>query len=228
MCFTPAISFSTAIIEFFTAIIILVFFKKSRVNLFFTIFLFALGFYQISEFMLCTSLYPMLWAKAGFIIYTLLPAMGLYSTLRIIDRDYKSHKLALLYAPAVFFILTAVLNENFIVYASCNEFFVEVGSMLYDSSFLFAAYLAYYFGFLILICIFLYLAIIKEKNKIKKKIEIAILVAVIITLLPAIVLILIFPSLNKMFPSIYCEFAILFAITALISAYLDRKPRKRY
>src|SRR3989344_2355883 len=145
MCFTPVISLSTAILEFFVATFIFIYFKKSRVNFFFIIFLYFLGFYQFSEFMLCTSGSAFFWAKIGFVTYTFLPAIGLYSVLRIINRDYKSYKLALVYLLPIIFSLIAII-----------------------------------------------------------------------------------PALGIMFPSIYCEFAVLFAIAAVIAAYLDSKPRKRY
>ena len=228
MCFTPTISLSTAILEFVVATFILIYFKRSRVNLFFAIFLYFLGFYQFSEFMLCASGNAFLWAKIGFITYTFLPAIGLYSVLRIINRDSKSHKLALIYLLPVIFSLIVIFSSNFIIKGECNKFFVEVKTMFSFLPGLLIFYFIYFFGFLLLICIFLWEGIIREKNKIKKKIEINILVAVILSLFPAVILISIIPSLSVMFPSIYCKFAVLFAIAAIIAAYLDSKPRKRY
>src|SRR3989338_7391434 len=228
MCFTTAISLSTAILEFFVATFILIYFRKSRVNLFFVIFLYFLGFYQFSEFMLCTSGNAFLWAKIGFITYTFLPTIGLYSVLRIINRDYKFYKLALLYIFPVIFSLIAFFSRNFIIKGECSRFFVEVKTIFSFSSGLLTSYLIYYFGFLLLMCIFLLASIIREKNKIKKKVEITIFVAIILSLFHVIILMSIIPALGIMFPSIYCEFAVLFAIAAIIAAYLDSKPRKRY
>ncbi|HLC87307.1 MAG TPA: hypothetical protein VJH65_03480 [Candidatus Nanoarchaeia archaeon] len=228
MCFTPVISLSTAILEFFVATFIFIYFKKSRVNFFFIIFLYFLGFYQFSEFMLCTSGSAFFWAKIGFVTYTFLPAIGLYSVLRIINRDYKSYKLALVYLLPIIFSLIAIFSNNFIIKGECNKFFVEVQTMFSLFPILRAFYVIYYFGFLLLICIFLLSKIVKEKNKIKKKIEIVIFVAIILNLFPVIILMSIIPALGIMFPSIYCEFAVLFAIAAVIAAYLDSKPRKRY
>ncbi len=45
----------------------------------------------------------------------------------------------------------------------------------------------------------------------------------LLSLLPALLLITILPSLSVMFPSIYCQFALICAILALIAVYLDNK-----
>lgn len=226
MCFTPWVSLSTFLFEFLIAIIILIFFKKSKINLFFVSFLFVLGIYQSTEFMLCIFNNPLLWAKIGFITYTFLPALGLYYILRIAKINKKSYRLYPLFLVPLFFSLIALLTKNFILSAQCSKFFVEVHTMLFSYPALFYTYVVYYFGFLLLMTIILWSKMIKERNKIQRRIEIDILAAIILSILPPVILILIIPSLNKMFPSIYCGFAVLFAFAAIISVYLRKKKHK--
>lgn len=224
MCFTPAISLTTAIIEFIIATFILLYFRKSLVNKFFAVFVYLLGFYQFTEFMMCISGMPALWAKIGFITYTFLPATGLYFIIRIINQKKKGHYLKLLYLPPIIFSLMALLSRNFVLQTECSKFFVNAQRLL-SASFPAASiiYGIYYAGFIVLIEIFLLGKILIEKNKTMKKIQINIFAAVIISLVPALILISVLPSLAPMFPSVYCEFALLFSVAALIAAHLDSK-----
>jgi len=220
MCFTPAISLTTAIIEFIVASIILIFFRKSLVNKYFSIFIYFLGFYQFTEFMLCTSNNPVLWAKIGFITYVFLPAMGLHFVMRFFNKKFKYE---LLYIPPIVFSLIAIFAENFILRSECGSVFIIVKTLLFNSSNWISSilYWLYYFGFILIIFFLLLIMIKKEKNKIKRKMEIVVFLALILSLVPAVILIMVFPLLNIMFPSIYCEFALLFTIAALIVSYLD-------
>ena len=217
MCFTPAISLSTAIIEFSLATIILLYFKKSWINSFFAIFIYVLGFYQFTEFMLCTSTNSFLWAKLGFITYTFLPALGLFFGLKINNKKRSYYSLFLI--PLIFS-LSALFSKNFIVYATCNRFFVSVRNVLFTNNWYYI-YWAYYFEFMLLFTLLVSWRIKKEKDKKLKKIEWIILVTILVSLLGALILMVIFPTLKIMFPSVYCEFALLFSIMGLIVAWIN-------
>ena len=218
MCFTPQVSLSTAIIEFVTGTSIWIFFRKSLVNRFCIVFLYLLGFYQFTEFMLCTSDDPVLWVKLGYITYTFLPAMGLHFAIRITDRKYKGW---LLYVLPVTFSLIAIFTKDFVITSVCSTVFVIV--RLCKSLIHSLLYTIYYFGFIALVCFFLWNRFRKEKNLIRRKLYILVLLTVLASLISALILIVIFPSLGIMFPSIYCQFALLFAIAALVGAYLDSR-----
>ncbi len=190
MCFTPIVSLSTAIVEFVVATAILVFCRKSLINRFFPLLIYILGFYQFTEFMLCTSNYPFFWAKMGFITYSFLPAVGLHFVMKLTNRKYNY---ITLYMIPVIFSLMALFKP----------------------------------GFIMLFCYFLFKSFNKEKNQLKRKSYAVIFAATLITLLPALILFLIFPAFNIIFPSVYCEFAVLFTVAALIASYLDNKIQNK-
>lgn len=226
MCFTPIISLTTAIIEFFIATFILIFYRKYLINKFFITLIYFLGLYQFTEFMLCISNNPALWAKIGFISYTFLPAIVVYYILKYIGKKDKKYFIAVYLIP-IFFSILALTMSNFISRAECSQFFVIGQNMLYSiSPFLSAIYGLYYYGSIILSSILILKKIFKEKNKIKRKIDISIFLAILISLVPALILIIILPSIFPMFPSIYCEFAILFSIAALVAAKQNNKLKK--
>lgn len=226
MCFTPFISLTTAIIEFAVATFILIKYKKYFVPVFSAILIYVLGFYQFTEFMLCSSGNPFLWAKIGFITYTFLPAIGLHFILRL-AKNKKYNKL--IYLVPIFFAIITIITPNFIIKASCSKVFVIVQNVLASQNYanLFPFYLIYYVGSILIIGIILLALIKKERNKLDKKIEELWFIAVLITILIPIILILIIPALEIKFPSIYCEFALLFTITALISSSLYAKKKKK-
>jgi hypothetical protein len=226
MCFTPFISLTTAIIEFAVATFILIKYKKYFVPVFSAILIYVLGFYQFTEFMLCSSGNPFLWAKIGFITYTFLPAIGLHFILRL-AKNKKYNKL--IYLVPIFFAIITIITPNFIIKASCSKVFVIVQNVLASQNYanLFPFYLIYYVGSILIIGIILLVLIKKERNKLDKKIEELWFIAVLIAILIPIILILIIPALEIKFPSIYCEFALLFTITALISSSLYARKKKK-
>jgi hypothetical protein len=226
MCFTPFISLTTAIIEFAVATFILIKYKKYLVPVFSAILIYVLGFYQFTEFMLCSSSNPFLWAKIGFITYTFLPAIGLHFILRL-AKNKKYNKL--IYLIPIFFAIMAIITSNFITKASCSKVFVIVQNVLASQNYtnLFPLYLIYYIGSILIMVIILFTLIKKERNNLDKKIEGLWLMAVLIATLIPIILIFILPALKIKFPSIYCEFALLFTIAALISSDLYVRKKKK-
>jgi len=221
MCFTPAISLSTAILEFVVASAILLFCRKSLINKFFALLIYILGFYQFTEFMLCTSSYPFFWAKMGFITYSFLPAIGLHFVIRLTKRKFEYN---ILYFAPVIFSAMALLKQDFIIESVCTSFFVIVHKNI--PPLLVDIYGAYYFGFILLFCYLLLNSLRKEKDDLKRKEYAVIFAATTISLTPPVVLFIIFPAFKVIFPSVYCEFAVLFTIAAIIACYLDNKSYK--
>jgi len=223
MCFTPIVSLSTAIFEFVVATAILVFCRKSLINRFFPLLIYILGFYQFTEFMLCTSNYPFFWAKMGFVTYSFLPAVGLHFIMKLTNR--KCNYITIYMVPVIFSLM-AFLKPGFIIESTCTTFFVIVIKDLFNSLFSYI-YGLYYFGFILLFCYFLLKSFNKEKDQLKRKSYAIIFAAVLITLLPAVVIFIIFPAFKVIFPSVYCEFAVLFTVAALVASYLDNKIQKK-
>ena len=223
MCFTPIVSLSTAIFEFVVATAILVFCRKSLINRFFPLLIYILGFYQFTEFMLCTSNYPFFWAKMGFVTYSFLPAVGLHFIMKLTNR--KCNYITIYMVPVIFSLM-AFLKPGFIIESTCTTFFVIVIKDLFNPLFSYI-YGLYYFGFIMLLCYFLLKSFNKEKDQLKRKSYAIIFAAALITLLPAVVIFIIFPAFKVIFPSVYCEFAVLFTVAALVASYLDNKIKKK-
>ncbi len=220
MCFTPVISLSTAIIEFFVATFLLFYYSKSNFRKI-TIFLYLLGAYQFTEFMLCTS-NDLIWAKLGFVAYTFLPAVALSFCLVYVKKNSRN---LLVFALPVFFSLFALLKPDFVTDATCGTYFILVKQLFYQTIYFVPSiiYFTYYFGFIAMTSYLLIQHYMNAKNSISKKIDLIVLFGIFVSLIPAIILLFIFPSLSMMFPSIYCQFAIIFTVCAMLVFYLENK-----
>lgn len=221
MCFTPTVSLTTAIIEFFVATYIL-HINKSKLTKGLAIFIYFLGFYQFTEFMLCSTAFPELWARLGFITYTLLPALALHFTLNHVK---KKPNLIYIYIIPVIYSLTAIINSNFILNTSCGRYFISVQNIFYNPGYLFPAtvYFLYYFGFIIIVCYLLVKHYTHQKNIFEKQLDLDAIIAMTLSLVPALVLFFLFPAFSISFPSVYCQFALIFTIAALIAVHLELK-----
>lgn len=228
MCFTPLISISIVVIEFILASALLLFFPKSKFRDFFAIFIYVLGFYQFTEFMLCSG-NAFFWAIAGFVTYSFLPAIALHAILKIFKKKFN---VIWIYIIPIIASILAISIPGFIVRASCERYFVSIETiMTLTPSFLplvaFTIYVAYYFGFLFLTCLIILKDYLKQKNKIKKEIELVEIIGILLMIIPTLVLIILFPVFGLMFPSVLCGFAIFVAISAFIGVYLKGKLKKK-
>jgi len=222
MCFTPAISLTSAIIEFALAAVMIFFFKKSKLKNFLTVFIILLGLYQISEFMLCTSSSPKFWAAFGFLIYLFLPALGLHSALFFTNRK---RNLFLLYVIPIVASIIVFSIPNFITVARCDGVFIYVSTAFTISSSLpfaifYYLYVAYYFIFLISIGLVLLYEAKKRENKLLRQMNYVFLIGIGLAVLPTFVLLVLFPSIRWNFPSVLCAFAIFMAIAMVFAMYL--------
>jgi len=228
MCFTPAVSLSIAIVEFILATVLLLAFPKTTLRDFSSVLIYILGFYQFAEFMICTSSNPFLWARLGFAAYTLLPAIGLNTALRFVNR--KPNYFLIYSIPAIFCIFA--LCFPIIISTNCQPSFVEVHSLFNQANsslntLLFSVYTAYYFLFIVASCSLFYLNFRADKNKIKKRIDLIEILGVLLMTVPTIVFIIIFPYLGARWHSVLCAFAVFVAITSFIAVYLENKIHKK-
>lgn len=223
MCFTPWVSLFTSLLEFAVATFILVRYRSYLVPAFSAIFIYILGLYQFTEFMLCTGNNAVLWATFGFVAYTLLPAIGLHMTTRFTHEKFNSY---LLYLPPVVFSLVAFLKNDFILEVGCDRVFVMATTIFTNpvNVLSHSLYLIYYFGFLLITC-FLLASHIK-RNKMRK-IYLWWVNLFILTVAAPVVLIVILPGLQIKLPSVYCEFALLFSIAAVASSEVYHRKRKK-
>jgi hypothetical protein len=218
MCFTPAISLTTAILEFILAIIIITRFKKTVISRFSALIIFLLGFYQLTEFLMCTN-NPLIWSKIGFATYTFIPALVLHFA--VVYTKRRVSPLIIYAMPAIFTI--AALTSNFISGAECLRYFIAMKSLLYQNNILYLIYLFYYFGFIVISGFLLVRNSLNQKNVLKEAIALITLLGILIGILPALVFIILFPKLGIQFPSIWCEFAVITAIILTTASYLEGK-----
>lgn len=226
MCFAPQVSLLTAIIEWALALIVLVRFKKSFIKWFSSIFIFLLGLYQFTEFMLCRSSHPLLWAHLGFLTYTILPAVAMHYALLLTGRK---SKVFACYTPAVFFSVLSIISGGFVQKAACHTVFVSTQLQFFNPTIhglLMPVYQIYYFGLIVIASVMALKKMSQETDALRKKTIAIALAGVWLATLPAFIFIILLPSFNVQFPSVYCEFALLMAITAFILADLDHRHRK--
>ncbi|NOZ80982.1 MAG: hypothetical protein GXP63_04885 [DPANN group archaeon] len=224
MCFTPLVSLTTALIEFFFAAIILLAFRKSTVTRFMGALIIGLGTYQFTEFMLCTTGNAQVWGTMGFLTYTILPAIGLHFVLRLTGRV---HEPFMLYIPTIIFESIALFSRGFIIEGTCTDLFVQVkNTLFYDHSLLFL-YTLYYFGYILMATYLLGEAYREETDRHRRRIYGLVLAGILVSLLPPLFLIILFPAMSIIFPSVYCEFALFLAAIAFLAAHADDRHRRR-
>jgi hypothetical protein len=227
MCFTPTVSLITAIFEFLVIAFILIRFKRTVLIKFLVVFLFLLGFYQFTEFMLCTTGMS-IWITIGFMTYTFLPAVGMHFVVNFTSMKSGISEW-LFYVPAILFSLVAILSADFVVWYGCSGVYVAAQTLISNPlslGIVSMLYILYYFGFIFVVCALLINRMKHEKVKKRIQVHTLALIATLVSLVPALILIVIFPSLGIMFPSMYCEFAVIFAVLAIIGAYMDKRIHK--
>ena len=114
----------------------LFYYRKSSISKMIVLIIYALGIYQFSEYMLCTSNTTAVWAKVGFITYTFLPAMGLDFAL---IHTKKKHNRLLVFLVPIIISLFVIVNKKFIIESFCNTHFVTVRHFFFEKEKKFAA-----------------------------------------------------------------------------------------
>lgn len=223
MCFTPGISFATAVIEFLLVAIMMYAFRPSAFRNYFAILISFLGLYQFSEFMLCTGMYPLAWAVVGFVVYSFIPAIGL--DLMMEHMGIKRIK-ALIYVFPIAVSIFAILSPGFAGGAYCQDYFVQVLNMINApmngfEEIVGALYRMFYTGFIIAMAIIGILGTIYSKKAKESAVSFLVFLAVIIMSVPTYLVVFIWPEYNLSFPSVLCHFALLFALTAFCAVWID-------
>jgi hypothetical protein len=221
MCFTPAVSLVTAIIEWLLAFVLVWRFGKSRLTKYLALALFLLGFYQFTEFMLCMSDAIELWGTASFIAYTFLPAIGLGAVLAYLGKRVHSE---LIYGLPTVFVLSALITRPFIVKGKCETIFVTILT-IFSESWASIIYIAYYSVFLIVMCYLLSREYLNTKNARRKQVCILLVASVLLMTIPTIIVVTIFPALGIRFGSVLCHFALLTAIASFAAVVVDSRRK---
>lgn len=142
-CFTPLASLATFIIEFALAFYAIFKFNTSKFARFGILILFLLGIFQLSEYLVCKSSMPLIWAKIGFIAITFLPPAGL-SMVAIAAK--KNLWTAFGYIFAFVFSLAILFIPDIISSTTCPGKFVIFNTLETFNIF----YEIYYFAYIII------------------------------------------------------------------------------
>ena len=226
MCFTPPVSFATFAIEWILAFIVLSRINKNpkdkKIYLLGAVLLFLLGLYQFTEFMLCITNGIYFWATAGFLAYNFLPALALHLSLILTKAKTEKKHIFLIYIIPIVYSIYAIISPNFTASATCRPLFIYVErgwdpmtAWIYE---------AYYFLFILISTLIFSKAIKKAQTKHEKKILILGASGLLGFTIPTLILLLILPDLGIIFPSVYCHFAIIYAILLF---YLIRQIEKK-
>jgi len=173
--------------------------------------------------MLCISLDANFWGRFGFLAYNILPALGLHFAYSLTNR--KNLSIYLVYSFPIFFGLIAVLSKDFVARVECSTIYIIVD---HSWSVMWGNIYGLYYAFFIVLTALVFLDAIKtEKNKQQKKIFKVGLIGILAFTVPTFILVMIFPALNIAFPSILCEFAVLFAIFLFYMIGLIEKSHPR-
>lgn len=223
MCYTPTVSLTTAIIEFILAAILPFKYPRATLRYFFALFIFLLGLYQFSEFMLCETGDDIFWVRAGFIVYSFLPALGLHAALYYLKS--KINRL-MLYTVPVALTLTAFTNDQ-IWQGTCNTIFITTKTILSQHPILFFIYITYYAGFTLLICWLAIKEYSRVRSHLKRIMSLTWIIAILLMSVPTFVLIIIFPELGLRFPSVLCHFALLLALVTFVGVRMEHQLRSK-
>jgi hypothetical protein len=223
MCFAPYVSLSTFIIEFALAIFFLLKNPKDKLNRIIALTSFLLGFYQLNEFLICTTNIN-IFTKLALVTIAILPSLAISYTLVILRKKIKLIWHLLIYAPAAFFVLMATISSVYKQPAICSTVFIQ-----YPSAGLIGKFFGlYYVIFLLASVILFYIASFKTKTKQEKTMHFLGMLGILLFTIPTYIFLLFLPALEIQTSSVLCEFALLLAIEFIIVLWYKEKHNLHY
>lgn len=222
MCFAPYISLSTFVIEFLLALFFLLKNPKDKLNRIIALIVFLLGFYQLNEFMICTTSASVFTILAR-VTTAILPAIGVSYALIMWRKKIRYYWHVLIYSPALFFTLMFALTNYYRKSAECMTVFIQYPPTGLLGQFYGLYYIAYIVGIGIL---FYFASTTKHKHE-RILLRLGALGMVILTV-PPLIFIQFFPSMYVQFPSILCEFALLLAIEFIVVLWYKDKHNIKF
>jgi hypothetical protein len=223
MCFAPYVSLSTFVIEFLLAAFFLLKNPRDNLNRMIALISLLLGVYQLNEFLICVTGLG-LFTKLAMITTAILPGLAITYALIISRKKLKAYWHALIYAPAVFFILMFILSNHLANPTICNSVFVQ-----YSGGGLLAAFFgSYYLIYLMVSAIIFYFAASNAKSKYEERLARLGMLGMFIFTIPTFVFLLFLPALKIQFASVLCEFALLLAIELVFVLWYKDKHRLKY
>jgi len=134
---------ATFLTEIFLAVYVFIRYKLDNFGRLVVALLILLAAFQLAEYQVCGGQNIVIWSRIGFIIITLLPALGLH-LISIVTK--KAHFLKLGYTLAVAYVLIFAFTPKAITGAVCGGNYI----IFTTAQDLWWTYSLYYFGFLIL------------------------------------------------------------------------------
>ncbi|MBR9690946.1 hypothetical protein GOV08_04650 [Candidatus Woesearchaeota archaeon] len=223
MCFAPYISLSTFIIEFLLAAYFVLRDPKDRLNQFLALISFMLGYYQLNEFLICTTSLN-IFARLAMITTAILPALGVTYALIMWRKKIKYYWHILIYTPAAFFITMFSLPFYYDTPTFCNTVFIQYPTTGLLGQF----YSLYYTIYVVGVGVLFYYAAIHAKDVYEKRLLQLGMLGMLILIVPAIVFLQFLPSLYVEFPSVLCEFALLLAIELVVLMWYKEKHKIKF
>jgi len=223
MCFAPYISLSTFIIEFLLAVFFLWENPRDKLNRIIALISFLLGIYQLNEFLICVTEIN-LFTKLAMSTTAILPALVISYALIIFRKKIKFYWLALIYTPAIFFILMFIISSHYKISAICSTVFIQ-----YSGGGILGTFFGlYYFLYLFAAIILFYFALSKIKSKHEKILSSLGMLGMLIFIVPTFTFLLLLPALKIKFASVLCEFALLLAIESIFVLWYKEKHKIHY
>ena len=223
MCFAPYISLATFVIEFSLALFFLLRDPRDNLNRMLALISFLLGFYQLNEFLICTTGFN-LFSRLAVITTSLLPVLAVFFALIVFRKKLRFYWRILICAPAVFFVLMFAISDILRESATCMTIFIQYPYFGLVWSFLGLYYIVYLVAALILF----YFASLSVKTKEERRLSHLGMLAMLIFTVPTFVFLLFLPVFNVQFPSVLCEFGLLLAIELIVLIWYKEKHNLKY
>jgi hypothetical protein len=220
MCFSPYISLSIFLIEFFLAVFFFIKNPRDKLNRFIALLSFFLGFYQLSEFFICVS-GNNLFTRLAMATTAVLPVLGIFYALVMWKKKINVFFKTLILLPTVFFIVMFSLPITFKESAICSTIFIQYPSNGLISSFYGLYYLVYLFGAAVLF----YFSATTAKSKYKRRLYYFGMLGMFIFTVPTFIFLIFLPQFKVQFPSVLCEFALLLAIEFIFVLWYKDKHK---
>jgi len=218
MCFAPIISLSTFAVELFLATIFLLKNTKDRLNRILALVSFLLGFYQLNEYLICST-GSSIFTRLAMMTTAVLPAIAVSYALIMARKKLSFWWHLLIYSPGIYFAITFSFVNNFSTSAVCDTVFIQYPSLDLIGSFYLLYYMAYIVGTGVLFYFFAHEAKTKQERIL---LHLGMLSMAIFTV-PTGVFLIFLPMFTVQFPSVLCEFALLLAIELIVILwYKDR------
>src|SRR3989344_7940821 len=142
-CFTPEVMLATFFTEIALAIYVFIRYRLTVFGRLVMAMLILLGLFQFIEYQVCADPNQLFWSRIGFVIITILPALGLHLIYLITQ---KNHFLKFGYTLMLAYIFIFLFAPKAISGATCGGNYI----IFHTAQYLYQTYGAYYFGLLFL------------------------------------------------------------------------------